>query len=1253
MIVKEERPPQEVVMVSAPTPGYSAPGPETKFDTSYNAPPPRQQPPPTSYNAPPPRQQPPPSYEISETKQQPPVSYEAPEIEEQPPPSTYSPSFAPEQPPVVYQRPTTTSTSTTTLRTTTRRVTERPPVTYAPTFVEEELPPYRQDESLPAYQDNLPGYNNNIDNNNINNDPVFVTPRTPSIRLQPKLRLVGKKSKESISMVNPRSGQQKFAFSTLLPSMNSIATTTPKPARTSTISSFSDIFSNLQRNEENPRTSYKNNASPPSFIPEEEEESYGQPLGKPLGKPITTSNDGSRFPLYDDLAPPVDYSYDSYDDEETISGIDPRFNENFIDAVSDNPSFDISEKLQRAKDNDDVNDFDQTTRIKGILKKSSKPFSRFRDSGSASPPPGAQFSEGYSGPVADTEAPSVFTDILDPVTTKYQSPPRRPDSSYTISVDPEQATNGHGGKISIDINVNIQGEGDQYGDTGVSNSHGPVQTTHQTHQTPSEADLPPSSNYARPTDSGYVGPITTSSYKQSAPADEGYSAPVTKDYAFSDLVDSSKTKVGPTDTYASPTVKPRKKKPSYPRTYGSKVSDEKPNDFVAPDYVTVNDDRPNDFVAPDYNTEIYKDDITAPDIIGEYETPSAPVVDDYYPHDDYAAPVVEDYYQHHEEYFPEENYDEDSYYGHEAPGYDNFEEDYFSEKPHKYKHKKHKKHKKVKPFVDFGRGHYKPKQHYKPHYEEDFYEQEPHAHHEEYHDVSHYEPLEKPFYEPAPLYEPPTVYEEPYHEPLEKPIYQEEQYYHPEPYYEPPSYDDESKYEHGSLYIEPVSKGYYEKTTELIPELKDVIKPLDWNVHDFSSWRRLLDPKRFGGTMSDYRPKTYGKHLEYEPEITNEISYDAPNVFDEPLYYEDYTEKPSPYVEYDDGYDYNSPYHNPVLEYDTYDPYDPYYKPQKKTLKIPKPFNIPFDSWLDSSGVGAFGLPSSTYRTYASPPVKYNSYSHIGQRHHSNQYSDHYNLPYYATSLDEWVPSEKPLQYKPSYLQHHQKTQVELPFLTQQLSLQPSAHSAKAREIKPKLYIPPSIKAGSPVERNFDFRKLEEKHTEPSDPGSIWTGLSSFVSSLDPRNHYRSHPTGMVSMGSDQLGVISNSDDMLILGSQNHAVMVKPPSEFNFTGTTVHSITYRYSGVGNSSEVSNDTTSVDGVRPSAAPMSSHSGHDLQVSLSAQENRENSNNVINHGEKMHSDETVKNRTNLERYLLDSSYFGSTLINMAKMLETYLR
>ena len=223
-------------------------------------------------------------------------------------------------------------------------------------------------------------------------------------------------------MVNPRSGQGKFAFSTLLPSMNSIATTTPKPARTSTLSSFSDIFSNLQRNEEKPRrTSYKNNAPPPKFVPrEEEKESYGQPLGKPLGKPITTSNDGSRFPLYDDLTPPTDYSYEGYDDYEedddvTISGVDPRFNENIVDAVSDNPSFDISEKLQRARDyEDNSRDLEQTTRIKGILKKPSKPFSRFTDNRSPSPPPQAQFSDGYSGPVPDTEPPSVFTDILEP-----------------------------------------------------------------------------------------------------------------------------------------------------------------------------------------------------------------------------------------------------------------------------------------------------------------------------------------------------------------------------------------------------------------------------------------------------------------------------------------------------------------------------------------------------------------------------------------------------------------------------------------------------------------------------------------------------------------------------------------------------------------------------------------------------------------------------------------------------------------------
>ena len=210
---------------------------------------------------------------------------------------------------------------------------------------------------------------------------------------------------------------------------------------------------------------------------------------------------------------------------------------------------------------------------------------------------------------------------------------------------------------------------------------------------------------------------------------------------------------------------------------------------------------------------------------------------------------------------------------------------------------------------------------------------------------------------------------------------------------------------------------------------------------------------------------------------------------------------------------------------------------------------------------------------------------------------------------------------------------MELPFLTESLHSNPSpSHSAIAREIKPKLYTPPTIKPSGPIKRNLKFNRIEEKQTKPTDPGSIWTGLSSFVSSLDPRNHYRKHGAGMVSLGSDNLGFISTSDDMFLMGSQNYAVRVKPPSDFNYTGPTVNNVVSSYS------EGSNMTTSGDhGVRPSAAPMSSSSGHDLQVSLSEQDNSENvsgnyNNNVINQEEKMHSEESVK----IDNYLVVPYY-----------------
>ena len=59
-------------------------------------------------------------------------------------------------------------------------------------------------------------------------------------------------------------------------------------------------------------------------------------------------------------------------------------------------------------------------------------------------------------------------------------------------------------------------------------------------------------------------------------------------------------------------------------------------------------------------------------------------------------------------------------------------------------------------------------------------------------------------------------------------------------------------------------------------------------------------------------------------------------------------------------------------------------------------------------------------------------------------------------------------------------------------------------------------------------------------------------------------------------------------------------------------------------------------------------------MSEQDNSENvsgnkNNNVIDKAKKMHSDESIE----IGNYLMDSSYFGSTILNMANMLEKYLR
>ena len=85
---------------------------------------------------------------------------------------------------------------------------------------------------------------------------------------------------------------------------------------------------------------------------------------------------------------------------------------------------------------------------------------------------------------------------------------------------------------------------------------------------------------------------------------------------------------------------------------------------------------------------------------------------------------------------------------------------------------------------------------------------------------------------------------------------------------------------------------------------------------------------------------------------------------DEPLYYEDY-DKSQNYFDFnsyqDAGILSTLPYDENWLDYETYNPYEPIPKTYEA---IPESFDIPFDHWLDNSGVGAFGLPSNIFTVY-------------------------------------------------------------------------------------------------------------------------------------------------------------------------------------------------------------------------------------------------------------------------------------------------
>lgn len=1142
------------------------------------------------------------------TLQQPPASYNAPAPQEQqPPPSTY-------EGPIVTEKP---------QRTTTRRTTlmaeQPPPATYAPSFINDELPPYQGEDSLPSYEvlppyqaDNLPSYEEP-------QPSVFVTPTPPAIVIPPK-------TMPSRASVGPRSNeqQQRFAFSTLLPPIQSLRFSTSTPAPPSQrLESFSDIFSHSKgKKVEDQKTSYKNNAPPPNFVAYSDEE---------LDQPF--SNSHSEPPLQTELSPPSDRNIPEDIDYNDLrsNGVDPRLAP--AQTVSNPPTtIELGQKLRKFKepirrenvnkfvthDNDyeDENDFDQTTRIKGILKQEATPFGRLITENS--PPPSLQFSEGYSAPLPDQNTPSVFSEILEPPQTTtstsdyiapinididdYQSPPRRPDTSYSVSVEPtitdnsnnnNNAVNGHGGSLKIDINVNIKKD---EAARPSSNSHGLVQTTYRP-----QADLPTTQSYARPADTEYVRPTTstTATNYQPTPAvfsdilqplDEEYNGPPAHS---EDLTESyQEENIKPNRNKHKNNNKNKRPESDYPRNYGSKL----------------NDERPNDIVAPDYNIDLYKDDFTAPDVS---DIPSAPVVSDYY-----NAPVVEDYtgpasYE----------YEEENYFGHEAPGYEEFIDDYEPDYPDYHAPKPKYKHKKVKTFVDFGKhpNHRKHKHRlkhqktkYRPepvhgdhhYFNEDFFESEPHLEKPNYQEETFYEPLheplEKPVFEPDPYYDQPFddydyqlkkphYQEDSFYEPLEKPVYQSE------PYYEEP-YDDYQD----NLYIDPVPKGYYDKTTDLIPELKDVIRPLDWNVHDFSSWRRILDSSRFGGSLTD--SGVHGQHLTYnsQPEISNEILHDdygAPESYDEPLYYEDYYHDYDNYVDFED-HESSTPYSPNLSDYDTYEP--SYYEP-RAPLVVPEPFNIPFDAWLDSSGVGAWGQPSVKHSTYATPSA-YQAFSHIGSPDQRGDQRDDLHS-------NNWVPSERVPSYSPSYLSRERPMVVR------------------------ELYTPPPL---------LHYRRVSPGlATSSSSPGSIWTGLASFADSLQEKNHYRGHSVGMVSLGS------SHSDDMMVMGSDNNfAVMVKPPTDFNRTtdGSSSSVSTSRPAVVDNDNDGGLKT-------PSGGVMLDHADPG-PGSVSAGEIADN--NQDNHT-RSGSQPDLKAPLNIppdfEHYILHSSLIGSTLSKMSKLLDTY--
>ena len=322
----------------------------------------------------------------------------------------------------------------------------------------------------------------------------------------------------------------------------------------------------------------------------------------------------------------------------------------------------------------------------------------------------------------------------------------------------------------------------------------------------------------------------------------------------------------------------------------------------------------------------------------------------------------DDQYPEREEYDPKPYVEDEPYlepFHEESPYHDPyFQEDIYHQSDKQNNPNQIIKPQDYKPFEE----HYKPYK--KPNYDDYkdpiYNEPNPYPEEDPYYErypEHEYKPEPEPYYlgniykqEPEPY--PEHVYKhkpEPYH-PEPKP-------YHPEPVYKPEPAPPPYGYR--------TPKEYY--GSKLIPELDPALKDPNWNVKDFSTWKENLENKEYGGTLANLRTKG-GYHQ--NPESNNELH--NPGLI-KPAGYNPYTDpynvhyKPEPEAEkYENNYEnYYQPYPQDYTQY----------KPV--VYETPKPFDISFEDWLDTSGVEAFGLPSDEVNHYQYAPV---SYDHIGHR---------------------------------------------------------------------------------------------------------------------------------------------------------------------------------------------------------------------------------------------------------------------------------